>query len=276
MSDLGPILITGCSTGIGAATAQYLAKKGHTVYASARKIDSLADSVAAGAQALALDVTDEASMVEAVNTIVAEHGRVGALVNNAGYAQFGAVEDVPVDLIRRQLETNVVGLARMSQLVLPSMRAAGAGRIVNIGSMGGRLVFPYGGYYHATKYAVEAISDALRYEVRPHGVQVILIEPGLIATEFGNTGSHTLGEAKPDESVYRKGADRFDAMMGALYDNKLLASGPIAIAKTVEKALTRRSPHSRYVTPAVTRSMIHMRTFMPGKAWDRMLRIAMR
>lgn len=276
MTDLGPILITGCSTGIGAATAQYLAKKGHTVYATARKVDSLTDSVAAGAKALPLDVTDEASMVEAVNTVIAEHGRIGALVNNAGYGEYGAIEDVAIDKVRKQFETNVFGLSRMCQLVLPSMREAGTGRIVNIGSMGGRLTFPYGGYYHATKHAVEALSDALRYEVRPFGIKVVLIEPGLIATEFGNTVSHTLGETLEDSSPYAAGSKRMDAMIDGMYKNKLMSVGPIAIAKTVEKSLTRRSPHARYVTPVVTRGLIGTRMAMTPKAWDAMLRVVVR
>jgi len=279
MTDLGPILITGCSTGIGAATAQHLAKRGHTVYATARKIDSLGDSVVAGAHALALDVTDEASMVDAVNSIVAEHGRIGALVNNAGYGEYGAIEDVSIDKVRKQFETNVFGLSRMCQLVLPSMREAGTGRIVNIGSMGGRLTFPYGGYYHATKHAVEALSDALRYEVRPFGVKVVLIEPGLIATEFGNTVAHTLADtlgAQQDSSPYAAGSKRMDAMIEGMYKNKLLSVGPIAIAKTVEKSLTRRSPHARYVTPVVTRGLIGTRMAMTPKAFDAMLRLVVR
>jgi NAD(P)-dependent dehydrogenase (short-subunit alcohol dehydrogenase family) len=276
MADLGPILITGCSTGIGAATAQHLAKKGHVVYATARKVDSLGDSVAAGAKALPLDVTDEASMVAAVDTIIGEHGRIGALVNNAGYGEYGAIEDVAIDKVRKQFETNVFGLSRMCQLVLPSMRAAGAGRIVNIGSMGGRLTFPYGGYYHATKHAVEALSDALRYEVRPFGIKVVLIEPGVIATEFGNTVSHTLGETLADDSPYAAGSKRMDAMIEGMYGNKLMSVGPIAIAKTVEKSLTRRSPHARYVTPVVTRGLIGTRMSITPKAWDAMLRLVVR
>ena len=275
-SDLGPILITGCSTGIGAATAQYLAKKGHTVYATARKIDSLTDSVAAGARPLALDVTDETSMVQAVDAVLAEHGRVGALVNNAGYGEYGAVEDVPIDKVRRQFETNVFGLSRMCQLVLPGMREARAGRIVNIGSMGGRFTFPYGGYYHATKHAVEALSDALRYEVRPFGIKVVLIEPGLIATEFGNTVSHTLADTLDDGSPYAAASKRMDSMIEGMYQNKLLSVGPFAIAKTVEKSLTRRSPHARYVTPVVTRGLIGTRMSMTPKAWDAMLRVVVR
>ena len=276
MADLGPILITGCSTGIGAATAQRLAHKGHTVYATARRIDSLGESVAAGARPLALDVTDEASMVAAVGAVLAEHGRIGALVNNAGYGEYGAIEDVPIDKVRKQFETNVFGLSRMCQLVLPSMREAGTGRIVNIGSMGGRLTFPYGGYYHATKHAVEALSDALRYEVRPFGVKVVLIEPGLIATEFGTTVSHTIADTVSDGSPYAAGSKRMDAMIEGMYASKVMSVGPVAIAKTVEKALTRRSPHARYVSPVVTRGLIGTRMAMTPKAFDAMLRVVVK
>ena len=181
------VLITGCSSGIGAATADHLAQRGYTVYATARRPDTLAPLVANGCRAIALDVNDEDSMRAAVEQVEAEHGSVGALVNNAGYSQSGALESIPLDNIRRQFETNVFGLIRMCQLVLPGMRKAGAGRIVNIGSMGGKLTFPGGGVYHATKYAVEALSDALRFEVQGFGVQVVLIEPGLIVTDFAKT-----------------------------------------------------------------------------------------
>src|SRR4051794_5434906 len=180
------VLITGCSTGIGRATAERLAKKGLTVYATARKLDSIADLAEAGCKTLALDVTDEESMKAAVAAVEEAEGAVGALVNNAGYSQSGAIEDVPLDQVRRQFETNVFGLIRMCQLVLPGMRREGSGRIVNISSMGGRLVFPGGGIYHATKHAVEAISDALRFEVRGFGIGVSIVEPGLIKTEFGH------------------------------------------------------------------------------------------
>jgi NADP-dependent 3-hydroxy acid dehydrogenase YdfG len=272
MSDVGPILITGCSSGIGAATAKRLAGHGHLVYATARKPETLAALADAGCRTLALDVTDDSSMVAAVEAIVAEHGRVGALVNNAGYGEYGAVEDVPMDRVRRQLETNVVGLSRMCQLVLPSMCAAGTGRIVNIGSMGGRLTFPYGGYYHATKHAVEAISDALRYEVRPFGVKVILFEPGLIKTEFGSTVSDTLGDTTSDDSPYAARAKRMDAMIDGMYKSKLMAVGPGAVAKVIERALTSRRPHTRYVVPVMTRGLIGVRQLLPGRSWDAMLR----
>ena len=179
------VLITGCSSGIGHATAERLLAGGWKVYATARRPDSIADLADKGAITLALDVTDESSMAAAVQAVTEAEGAVGVLVNNAGYSQSGAVESVPIDQVRRQFETNVFGLIRMCQLVLPGMREQGWGKIVNVGSMGGRLTFPGGGVYHATKYAVEALSDALRFEVRGFGVDVILIEPGLIVTGFG-------------------------------------------------------------------------------------------
>lgn len=274
--DAGPILITGCSSGIGAATATRLLEHGHTVWATARRLESLAALAEAGARTAALDVTDEASMRTAVDTVIGEHGRIGALVNNAGYGEYGAIEDVPIDRVRRQFETNVFGLARMCQLVLPSMRGAGRGRIVNIGSMGGRVTFPYGGYYHATKHAVEAISDALRYEVAPFGVQVSLLEPGPITTEFGDTISSTLGDATRDDSPYRDQAMAFDKAAADLYGNRALSVGPDAVARVVERALTARRPLARYVVPERTRALIATRALLPGRAWDAVLRAGVR
>jgi short-subunit dehydrogenase len=276
MAEVGPILITGCSSGIGAATARRLAERGHLVYATARKPESLDALAAVGAKTLALDVTDDSSMLAAVESIVGAHGRVGALVNNAGYGEYGSVEDVDLEKVRKQFETNVFGMARMCQLVLPSMREARAGRIVNIGSMGGRLTFPYGGYYHATKHSVEALSDALRYEVRAYGIKVVLFEPGLIRTEFGSTVSQTMAHTTSGESAYAAGARRMDAMIEGMYKNKLLSVGPDAVAKVVERALTRRRPHTRYVVPVMTRGLIGVRQVLPGRAWDAMLRTVVR
>jgi NAD(P)-dependent dehydrogenase (short-subunit alcohol dehydrogenase family) len=188
------VLITGCSTGIGRACAERLSRAGHTVYATARRIESIEDLRAAGCRILALDVTDEASMRAAVEAVEAEQGAVGALVNNAGYSQSGAIETVSMEDLRRQFETNVFGLTRMCQLVLPGMRAKGDGRIVNMSSMGGNFTFPGGGAYHATKYAVEAISDALRFEVKGFGVGVTVIQPGAIRTEFAATAVGAIAE----------------------------------------------------------------------------------
>jgi NAD(P)-dependent dehydrogenase (short-subunit alcohol dehydrogenase family) len=181
------VLITGCSTGIGRATALRLAKAGHTVYATARKVETMGDLGAAGCKLLALDVCDEASIRAGVATVEREQGAVGVLINNAGYGSEGPIEEVPMEEVRRQFETNVFGLTLLTKLVLPAMRKQRWGKIVNLSSMGGRMTLPGGGFYHATKYAVEAISDALRFEVQGFGIDVIVIEPGPIKTEFGDT-----------------------------------------------------------------------------------------
>src|SRR2546429_4243186 len=195
------VLITGCSSGIGRATAEHLAGRGWTVYASARNPDTIADLERSGCKLLALDVNDEESMVAAVRQVEDAEGAVGVLVNNAGYSQSGPVEEIPLDDVRRQFETNVFGLVRLCQLALPGMRRQGWGKIVNVSSMGGKLVLPGGGFYHGTKYAVEAISDALRWEVRGFGVDVVIIEPGLIKTEFGNVAAGSV-DAAPAEGPY--------------------------------------------------------------------------
>jgi NAD(P)-dependent dehydrogenase (short-subunit alcohol dehydrogenase family) len=265
------VLITGCSTGIGRAAAQHLASRGHTVYATARREQSIADLAAAGCRTLALDVTDEASMSAAVEHVVAEAGAVGALVNNAGYSQSGAIETVDMADVRRQFETNVFGLMRMCQLVLPSMRARGAGRIVNISSMGGTLTFPGGGVYHATKYAVEAISDALRFEVKGFGVDVVVIQPGLIRTEFGATAA---AEVRTDDGPYGEFNARVAQTTQEVYEKGPLArlgGGPETVAHAIEKAITAERPRIRYrVTPSA-RLLIGQRRLLPDALWDRVL-----
>src|SRR6266568_1184824 len=195
------VLITGCSTGIGRATAEQLAAGGWTVYATARRPEAIGELAGRGCRTLALDVCDEASMRAAVETIERAEGAVGVLVNNAGYGQEGAFEEVPMAEVRRQFETNVFGLVRLTQLVLPGMRRQGWGRIVNLSSMGGRLTFPGGAYYHATKHAVEAFSDALRFESRGFGVRTVIVEPGLILTSFGDAAVDSM-TAAPDEGPY--------------------------------------------------------------------------
>ncbi len=208
------VLITGCSSGIGHATALRLARGGWDVYATARRPEAIADLREAGCHTLTLDVTDERSMRDAVAHVEAAAGAVGALVNNAGYSQSGAIETVPLDAVRRQFETNVFGLVRLTQLVLPAMRARRWGRIVNVGSMGGRLTFPGGGHYHASKYALEAISDALRFEVAGFGVAVTLLEPGLITTEFGNVATASIAAAHDRAGGGATGAGGADGERG--------------------------------------------------------------
>ena len=266
------VLITGCSTGIGRATATHLAGQGWTVYATARRLDSIDDLAAAGCRTLSLDVTDEASMTAAVKQVEAEAGGVGVLVNNAGFAVEGALEEVELDELRRQFETNVFGLVRMCQLVLPGMRAQGWGRIVNISSMGGRLTFPGGGPYHATKYAVEALSDALRFEVRGFGVDVVVVEPGPISTEFGSTAKANV--APPGDSPYGSFNQAVVDQLHAAYEGKLsrFAAGPEAVAKVIEKAITARRPRPRYLVTLAARALVGTRAVLPDRAWDAVMR----
>ena len=260
------VLITGCSTGIGRATAERLAAGDWKVYATARRLESIADLAAKGCETLALDVTDEASMEAAVKHVEDAEGAVGVLINNAGYSQSGAVETVPMDEVRRQFETNVFGLVRMCQLVLPGMRRQRWGRIVNLSSMGGRLVFPGGGLYHGTKYAVEAISDALRFEVREFGVDVILIEPGLIKTEFGETAAKGTGDggdyAAFNEAVAKATAGAYEG------PTMKLGGGPDDVARKIEKALGARRPKARYPVTASARILLTQRALLPDRGWD--------
>ncbi|HEX7291069.1 MAG TPA: oxidoreductase [Conexibacter sp.] len=279
------VLITGCSSGIGRATARRLAASGWTVYATARRPDSIADLEAAGCRTLALDVTDEQSMISAVRTIEQTHGAVGVLINNAGYSQSGAIETVPLDAARRQFETNVFGLARLTQLVLPQMRDQRWGKIVNLGSMGGKLVFPGGGWYHATKHALEAISDALRFEVRGFGIDVILLEPGLITTEFGNAAVASMsevdgapaaaaaGDAAPADPYAKFNATVGSATQGA-YESplRLLGAGPDRVAKVIERSIRKRRAPTRVTITPSAKFTIPTRRLMPDRAWDAMMR----
>jgi NAD(P)-dependent dehydrogenase (short-subunit alcohol dehydrogenase family) len=268
------VLITGCSTGIGRATAERLQRDGWTVYATARRPETLADLERMGCRTLALDVTDEASMQAAVEAVTEAEGAVGVLVNNAGYSQNGAVETVPMDAVRRQFDTNVFGLIRMCQLVLPGMRAQRYGRIVNVGSMGGRLTFPGGGMYHATKYAVEALSDALRFETRGFGVEVILVEPGLITTNFGDTSTASVADTAADGGPYGEFNRRVARATENAYAGPMarLGGGPEVVATTIAKALTAKRPKARYPVTASAHIMINQRRLVPDRVWDLMMR----
>jgi NAD(P)-dependent dehydrogenase (short-subunit alcohol dehydrogenase family) len=267
------VLITGCSTGIGRATAERLAGSGFTVYASARKLDSIRDLEDRGCKLLALDVCDEDSMRAGVSAVEEAEGAVGALVNNAGYSRSGAVEEVPPDEVRRQFETNVFGLVRMSQLVLPAMRARRSGTIVNIGSMGGKLTFPGGGLYHATKYAVEAISDALRFEVKGWGVNVVLIEPGLIKTEFGETAAGSMGPDSAGDGPYAEFNSAVARQTVGVYKGPLSRFGgeADAVAKVIERAISSERPKARYPVTPSARIMITQRKLMPDRLWDALM-----
>jgi NAD(P)-dependent dehydrogenase (short-subunit alcohol dehydrogenase family) len=271
-----PVLITGCSSGIGRATALRLARAGRLVYATARRLDGLDDLTAAGCKTLRLDVTDGTSMRDAVAAVERDAGAVGVLVNNAGYSQSGAIESVPLELVRRQFETNVFGAIAMMQLVLPGMRRRRSGTIVNVSSMGGRLTFPGGGYYHATKYALEALTDALRFEVGGFGIRAILIEPGLIRSEFAGAavGAMAGTPAASSDGAYAA----FDAAVAKATEESY-RTGPLArlggepddVARTIERALVARRPRARYtVTPSAT-VLLGLRRILGDAGWDRFL-----
>src|SRR5690348_2897982 len=237
-------LVTGGSSGIGECTVRELPDAGFVVYAVARRVERMQAIAEQGAHVFAMDVTDDDSMVAGVDRIVQEQGRIDVLVNNAGYGSYGAVEDVPIDEARRQFEVNVFGLARLTQLVTPHMRKQGMGRIINISSIGGKFYEPFGAWYHATKFAVEGFSDSLRMELKPFGVEVVLIEPGPIITEWNEIARDSLLERSGDTD-YGKYARRAHRVLTE-FDKPGRASKPEAVARKIRKAATTRRPAARY------------------------------
>ena len=266
------VLVTGCSTGIGRATAEHLAARGWTVYATARRLETIAGL--AGCKTLALDVCDEASMRSAVETVERAEGAVGVLVNNAGYGQEGAFEETPMSEVRRQFETNVFGLIRLTQLVLPGMRRQRWGRVVNLSSMGGRLTLPGGAFYHATKYAVEALSDALRFEVKPFGVDVVVVEPGPIRTQFGDTAIAAVQRVSQADSAYAEFNRVLAQRIKEAYEGPMgrFALPPESVARVIETAITADRPRTRYVVTFAARFLMALRRWLPDRAFDGFLR----
>ena len=269
MSEPGAILITGCSSGIGHATALHLAQRSHTVYATARRPEQLGDLAQAGCRTVALDVLDDDSMRAAVQAVESEHGAVGSLVNNAGYGVSGAIETVPLDAVRKEFETNVFGYARMAQLVLEGMRRRGSGTIVNVSSVAGRVTLPGAGAYAASKYAIEALSDALRFELRGFGIRVVVIEPGPIKTAFTGTANEVLseGDAGP-YAAYHEAVAKGDAET----DESFLAGKPEHVARTIERALTATRPHPRYRVTPIARVLPVLRGVLGDRGFDAFLR----
>lgn len=268
------VLITGCSTGIGRATSQHLATRGWTVYATARRPESIEDLASRGCRVLHLDVCDQLSMQRAVETVETETGAVGVLVNNAGYGLEGAVEELPLDELRREFETNLFGPTGLTQLVLAGMRRQGWGKIVNVSSVGGRITIPGGGAYHASKHALEALSDALRFEVRGFGIDVIVVEPGAIRSRWVETAVATMDRPHdrpgPYQAFDRAVARRLRGAHEGLL--ALAAAGPESVARVVERAIAARRPRTRYAVPAAARVFIVSRRWLPDRAWDAFMR----
>lgn len=260
------ILITGATSGIGSQTAQYLSKKGHIVYGAGRRADKLEQLKAFGVHGVKLDITDEQSMLAAVDEIISTEGRIDVLVNNAGYGSFGAVEDVELAEAKQQFEVNLFGLARLTQLILPHMRKQRSGKIINISSMGGRITTYFGAWYHATKYALEGFSDALRMEVKEFGIDVILVEPGGIKTDWGSIAADHLADSAKN-GPYKLAAQKAADGMRKLYNGKMM-SDPIVIAKIIAKAIATKKPRARYLIGFGAKPLVFLHTILPTRLFD--------
>ena len=260
------ILITGASSGMGYQTAEALAMQGHKVYGAARRVDRMEPLKASCVVPVKMDVTDEASIDAGLKEIIAAEGRIDVLINNAGYGSYGTIEDVKIEEARKQFEVNVFGLSLLIQKVLPYLRAQKSGRIINTSSMGGRLVSFLGGWYHATKYAVEALSDALRMETKQFGIDVVLIEPGGIKTDWGKIAADHLEESAKG-GAYEAVATKAANGMRKQYSGNMM-SDPKVIVKAISKAVNSRCPRTRYLVGFGAKPLVFAHTILPTKWFD--------
>lgn len=262
-------LVTGASSGIGEATVRRLLSSGFTVYAAARRQKRMSSLEDAGARLIELDVTDDASMISAVDRIRQESGRLDVLVNNAGYGSYGALEDVPLEEARRQFEVNLFGAARLIQLALPMMREQRSGKIVNVSSIGGKIWEPFGAWYHATKYGIEGLSDCLRVELKPFGIDVIVIEPGAIRTEWGGIAHRSLS-AMSGGTAYGPQARRHAKFLEGAGQSKT-ASPPDIVARTIARAVDAPRPRTRYAIGGGARTALFLRRLLSDRGFDRLM-----
>jgi NAD(P)-dependent dehydrogenase (short-subunit alcohol dehydrogenase family) len=263
-------LVTGASSGIGDQTARALRAAGFIVYGAARRVEKMRPLTEIGVRVLAMDVTDGESMRSGVDRVVQDTGRIDVLVNNAGYGSYGAIEDVPIAEARAQVEVNLFGAAELIRLVLPHMRAQRSGTIINISSMGGKITTPMGGWYHATKFALEALSDCLRMEVAPFGIDVVVIEPGSIDTEWGGIAADKLLDAS-GSGPYRAQAHAMARSLQATAGDRRKSS-PSVVADAVVAAATARRPRTRYPVGANARLAIGLRAALPDRVYDAAIR----
>ena len=257
-------LITGASSGIGLETALLMKKEGFTVYASARRSERMQVLAAQGIHLIEMDLTSETSVKLGVENLLSREGRVDVLVNNAGYGSFGSLEEVSIEEAKRQFEVNVFGLARLIQLVLPGMRQQRSGRIINISSMGGRFGEPHGAWYHATKFALEGLSDSLRMELKQFNIDVIVIQPGAIASEWSDIAAGNLIKVS-GQGPYKELALKHASLLRETYKR---ASPPMVIARTILKAATASRPRTRYAAGAGARLLLFVRKLLPDRVFD--------
>ncbi|MBL7946746.1 MAG: SDR family NAD(P)-dependent oxidoreductase [Flavobacteriales bacterium] len=263
------ILITGASSGMGKAFAKRLINEGHIVYGAARRVEQMQDLVQAGGRAIALDITDDSSITAAVEQVIGEQGRIDVLINNAGYAIYGSVEETTLADARRQFEVNIFGLGRITQQVVPHMRDSGKGRIINISSMGGKMYTPLGAWYHATKHALEGWSDCLRLELKPFGIDVVIIQPGIIKTEFSDVMTGPMLQRSgvgPYGELARKVAKGAENGMA-----NGRGSDPAVIAALVSKAVSARRPRTRYAGGFLAKPVMWVRIYLGDRFFDRMI-----
>lgn len=263
------ILITGASSGMGKAAAEQLIREGHTVYGVARRVDQMRDLEALGGKAKALDVTNEADIRRVVEEILKAEGRIDVLWNNAGYGLYGSVEDVPLDEARRQFEVNLFGLAAVTQAVVPHMRAAKKGTIINTSSMGGKMYTPMGAWYHATKHAVEGFSDCLRLELQPFNINVVVLEPGIIETEFGDVVLNNISRFSA-KGAYAELTAKLVKATKELYDRGG-GSKPKVIADTVSQIVAAAQPKTRYRVGKWAKPMVWMRIHLGDRMFDKIV-----
>jgi short-subunit dehydrogenase len=261
------ILITGASAGMGKDFAQSLVKDGHVVYGAARRVEKMKDIEKLGVRILEMDVTKDASMTKGVETILKNEGRIDVLINNAGFGSYGAIEDVSMDDACYQLEVNVFGAARLMQLVIPSMREHHFGRIINISSIGGKLAMPFGGWYHASKFALEALSDSVRVEVMQFGIDVVVIEPGGVRSEWAGISMDSL-EERSGKTVY---ADMVRSMASTIKELENKVAEPEVITKLVKKAIEAKKPKTRYSGGYMAKPFLFMRWLLPDRVFDKLL-----
>jgi short-subunit dehydrogenase len=263
------VLITGASSGIGKETALTLIREGHIVYGAARRIEKMQALVDTGGHALPLDVMDHEAVAAVVQQIVRDNGRIDVLVNNAGYASYGAVEDTSIEDARRQFEVNIFGLAAVTKAVLPHMREQHAGTIINISSMGGKIYTPLGAWYHATKHALEGWSDCLRLETASFGIDVVIVEPGSIATEFGEVMSQPMLE-RSKGGPYERMSESMVGAAKAAYERGD-SSPPSVIANVISKAIGAKRPKTRYAAGKYAKPLICLRRWLSDRAFDRIV-----
>ena len=260
------ILITGASSGMGYQTARILAEQGHRVYGAARRVEKIEELAPYGVQALRLDITNEQSVTQVVQELIEREGRIDVLINNAGYGYFGAIEDVPISDARHQFEVNIFGLARITQEILPYMRAQKSGRIVNLASVAGHVTLAFGAWYNATKYALEAFSDALRMEVKPFGIDVVIIEPGAIRTDWGIIAADHLRDVSKG-GAYEQDGSRVAEGLRRIYLSKI-PTNPAVISRKIAKAAVCRCPRTRYRTGRGAKLMVFFHQILPTRLWD--------